>query len=556
MRHDIEWVTAPPLWDLAQADGGTRPRFRQPALLRFDSDSFMEELIGLLENGSADLADRVAKPETWEAPDAGWVAANHPSTAQTLNLFQPVHGRFYIGTASLVCRRVGLPMRVVNKAEREQTSMLMRRLVPKTAGVVVNPSNPATFVEQAWVGDRKQGVWTAVAADGPPVVDGEERLPLFPLMASIEDGRTRQVWAGMLPVASREMYEGAAAAGAAPRPLEPGTTPDPLAQMSDPRRATFAARVMQGFAALAEASLLPVAGELANFAPDMRESLAFTLLDFADFLIAELNPLWNAIVNENPAGLSTASDAVYDALGATLTGTGTWREALRRADRHRPALLGTGTGTGPAPVSSGLTASNLRTSVSALIAGDSLQSLVFTALGTPAQAPPPVPGGPPVVFARAAETVESAGAIYYLRFVYERPLCEPFHDPVVSAPSRPFRLGGFFDPDAPARPLVIRMPLDTSPKGLRKFPKGVGVLMSSKLRQQVEQVRNVKLKDLDEGKLNSEPSWGIGMICSLSIPIITLCAFIVLMIFLSLLNIVFWWMAFFKICLPIPVRNE
>jgi hypothetical protein len=46
------------------------------------------------------------------------------------------------------------------------------------------------------------------------------------------------------------------------------------------------------------------------------------------------------------------------------------------------------------------------------------------------------------------------------------------------------------------------------------------------------------------------------MICSLSIPIITLCAFIVLMIFLSLLNIVFWWMAFFKICLPIPVRNE
>ena len=112
------------------------------------------------------------------------------------------------------------------------------------------------------------------------------------------------------------------------------------------------------------------------------------------------------------------------------------------------------------------------------------------------------------------------------------------------------------DPDAPARPLVIRMPLDTSPKGLRKFPKGVAVLMSSKLRQQVERVRNAKLADIDEGKVKDEPSWGIGMICSLSIPIITLCAFIVLMIFLSLLNIVFWWMAFFKICLPIPVRND
>jgi hypothetical protein len=556
MRHDIEWVTAPPLWDLAQADGGTRPRFRQPALLRFESDSFMEELIGLLETGSADLADRVAKPETWEAPDAGWVMPGDSSLAKTLNLFQPVHGRFYIGAASLVCRRVGLPMRAVNKAESERTSMLMRRLVPRTGGAIVNPADADTFIEQAWVGDRKQGVWTAVAAGGPTVVSGEERLPLFPLSTSIEEGRTRQVWAGMLPVASREIYEGAAAAGAAARPLEPGTSPDPLAQMSDPRRATFAARVIQGFAALAEASLLPVAAELESFAPDMRESLAFTLLDFADFLLAELNPLWNAIVNENPANLSPASDAVYDALGASLTGTGTWREALRRVDRHRPALLGTGTATGPAPISAGLSAANLRTSVSALVAGDSLQSLVFAALGTPPPAPPPVIGGPPVAFARAAETVETAGALYYLRFVYERPLCAPFHDPVVSAPSRAFRLGGFFDPDAPARPLVIRMPLDTSPKGLRKFPKGVGVLMSSKLRQQVEQVRNAKLKDIDEGNINSEPSWGIGMICSLSIPIITLCAFIVLMIFLSLLNIVFWWMAFFKICLPIPVRNE
>ena len=147
MRHDIEWVTAPPLWDLAQADGGTRPRFRQPALLRFESDSFMEELIGLLETGSVDLADRVAKPETWEAPDAGWVTPGDSSLAKTLNLFQPVHGRFYIGAASLVCRRVGLPMRAVNKAESERTSMLMRRLVPRTAGTIVNSADPDTFIE-------------------------------------------------------------------------------------------------------------------------------------------------------------------------------------------------------------------------------------------------------------------------------------------------------------------------------------------------------------------------------------------------------------------------
>jgi hypothetical protein len=44
-----------------------------------------------------------------------------------------------------------------------------------------------------------------------------------------------------------------------------------------------------------------------------------------------------------------------------------------------------------------------------------------------------------------------------------------------------------------------------------------------------------------------------GLDCSgfmLSIPIITICALIVLMIFISLLNIVFWWLPFFKLCLP------
>ena len=45
---------------------------------------------------------------------------------------------------------------------------------------------------------------------------------------------------------------------------------------------------------------------------------------------------------------------------------------------------------------------------------------------------------------------------------------------------------------------------------------------------------------------------GLTWICSFSIPLITICAFFVLNIFLSLLNIVFFWMAFIKICIPFP----
>jgi hypothetical protein len=41
-------------------------------------------------------------------------------------------------------------------------------------------------------------------------------------------------------------------------------------------------------------------------------------------------------------------------------------------------------------------------------------------------------------------------------------------------------------------------------------------------------------------------------ICGFNIPLITICAFFVLSIFLSLLNIIFFWLPFIKICIPFP----
>ena len=45
-------------------------------------------------------------------------------------------------------------------------------------------------------------------------------------------------------------------------------------------------------------------------------------------------------------------------------------------------------------------------------------------------------------------------------------------------------------------------------------------------------------------------------ICSFNIPIITICAFIVLNIFLQLFDIIFHWMLFIKICLPFPKTSR
>jgi hypothetical protein len=44
----------------------------------------------------------------------------------------------------------------------------------------------------------------------------------------------------------------------------------------------------------------------------------------------------------------------------------------------------------------------------------------------------------------------------------------------------------------------------------------------------------------------------LSWICGFNIPLITICAFFVLNIFLNLLNIVFFWLPFIKICIPIP----
>lgn len=61
--------------------------------------------------------------------------------------------------------------------------------------------------------------------------------------------------------------------------------------------------------------------------------------------------------------------------------------------------------------------------------------------------------------------------------------------------------------------------------------------------------------DLLDGKGKDGGSVGLGWLCSFSIPIITICAFIALNIVLSLLNLFLRWMPFVKICLPIPTKK-
>jgi hypothetical protein len=111
------------------------------------------------------------------------------------------------------------------------------------------------------------------------------------------------------------------------------------------------------------------------------------------------------------------------------------------------------------------------------------------------------------------------------------------------------------------------MPLDISPAGLRKHQKNANFIISDMLCGKLRGARKTTLGDLvlsvlpwpfhkdlpDPGGAScSKGGVGFGMLCSLSIPIVTLCAMILLTIMVTLFDIFFRWLPLFFICLPIP----
>jgi hypothetical protein len=121
---------------------------------------------------------------------------------------------------------------------------------------------------------------------------------------------------------------------------------------------------------------------------------------------------------------------------------------------------------------------------------------------------------------------------------------------VWAAPSAPYTLAPWFDP-GDATPAVIALP---SLADFKKLKPNVSFAVPPSLQAFLQGNDAEKLLKGDGGK--GGPALGVQWICSFSLPIITLCAFIVLNIFLSLFNLIFGWMAFIKICLPIPVPKK
>lgn len=122
---------------------------------------------------------------------------------------------------------------------------------------------------------------------------------------------------------------------------------------------------------------------------------------------------------------------------------------------------------------------------------------------------------------------------------------------VWSGYSDAFTIAPWFESSGAPVP-VIPLPDLMDREQLKRVKPSVAFALPAKLAKLLQG----DAKDLSEGKGSGEGGIGLGWICSFSLPIITLCAFIVLNIFLSLLNLIFFWLPFLKICIPIPKAKE
>lgn len=192
----VRWVAPSLLWSHTLADPNL-VRFEQPALLAFDSPSFMRELMAqLTPDGMAAL---VARPEpdqpnqdTPGAPPRGWVDEATWLWEGPLSLYPPSLQRYYLVAASFVAMAPGLPDQAVSPTQKEEVGFVLRRLTP--AG------------EQAWL---SSGAWAAVP-NPAALVDGEQLLPAGPVMAPSNAGPRRQIWCTAVPAFRQPTYEATA----------------------------------------------------------------------------------------------------------------------------------------------------------------------------------------------------------------------------------------------------------------------------------------------------------------------------------------------------------
>ena len=615
MSTQLQWLTPPPLW---QELSSNLTAYRRPAILRFATDTFMQDLQSVLQTAAPTLRNYVAAGENWKAPAAGIDAAK--GNTLPFKLYQPTHQRFYLIASSLTCRKPGLPDHTVNTSAGESVGFVVRQLRPNSGYTIPNNGDIdyTQVTEYAWI-PSTSGVGPSTSANGSSsssngstsnngssagapsstaagvsgtqpgwmqasfpntptaLAPGEELIPLSQTQFA-SNGISRRLYIGLIPASRRQQYvtgitlavatgasvgtngtattsgsnssgsansgtgSGGGSGASGSGTTSSGATPQPPV---DPRIDLFHREIVGPWHSLRD-WWKNYQGPAGTASPPVSNDQtaamcsALILSDFATYLSTYLPDVWNVMTGSaQSSSLQPAELTLFNKMTAPL------QQAIVAANTYGPQIEQAGVPGGAAWPPTGYSAVELIDAPFDTIKPMSLQLLVANAL-------PPlssVPAGvdvtplPPL----AQPPADPAGTNYFIiRCVYRRPQCM---STVISPPSQQFLLTNYFDSDAPARRIQVALPVEATAAGLRKYDKGVAFNVSQELRNQMARVAN--LNALSNGSFNG-PGVGLGWICSFSIPIITICAFILLFCIVIALNLIFFWIPFFKICFPVP----
>jgi hypothetical protein len=642
-EHPVQWLTAAPLWQRLEPSeeriAEQRIAFRQPAILRFTTDTFMEDFLTVVTTAPHRLREWQVQRETWRKPaplppvalprgqsqaSLTPVRTDTELGGQPLKLYQPVHQRFYLVTANLVCRVPGLPDRDLRRNKEEHVSFVLRRRMLNEAEEIS---------EYALVA----GTWQAIATgQEQQLVSAEQRFPMFPVTyPDPVSGHRRRLFSGLIPVSGREAFMTAGRQSSS----EPLGSAETTSDLIDSLLTVFEMDVLapwrminrqvtigdeKGIAKrLIDSSLTEIKKETDNakrrqalndlkstvqvIRNQLQESSWYVLLDFADFLNLHLNALWLAIQNPSlKSDLPRRQRGLYDALetaqfepgddtfapdetespyyeliqGRTTTSSSSTRltTALLAVSQKRTQLeqatvsYPNGSASNWPSKKCLLCGRNLIDLVGNLETLDNpLRTLITNALAeappSPTQRIPLVPSAKQI--SETTHESDYANDTFVIRCVFERPHCPPSLFPaVVSAATEPFQMASYFDPDAPARAIRIPMPIDTTPGGLRKYARNTMFIISDTLACQLQKAQALTFGDLvrsalpwpfhqdlpepSSGRCKDEGVMDFGKICTFSIPIITLCALVLMIIIVFLLDIIFKWVPYLFFCFPLP----
>jgi hypothetical protein len=516
-----------------------------PLILERTDQQFIPAILDELsrEDGLKIINSTVAKTTDKDVRD---------ETRSVLKLFQPVHRTFHVVLLELACDTIGQPR--LDPERIESSGLVIRRVVAGASGQKqLQGWRQKDQSLRGWVkfkdtGDQDKDpdpkLRPALLAAGNPEIDrrlarlvdtsetlAESVSPLFIAPPDVCKSARRTILYGVLPLTSSELSEQASAPPSYEDPQANAALRSHLSRFLQPAGARSMPRAEQ---VLDYTAALPAA--LAA-EPDPQDNVAPNLKEF-------VNLLRQLAIEFDAFGETKEALALFDGLNSIQVPFRGEKSSevvnfpagdfLKLASRVLVELEGKREKTPP----------TITMPISWPAINEAKSNEIFGLIKE-------------ALRARFAQIVPREGrfqdqtAQYQVRAFVRVKRSDGCPPELVwsKSYSEPFTIAPWYEPGA-AAPVLVPLPDLMDPKVLKKLKPNAAFAVPKNLFNMLNANDPKKLAD-GEGK-DSPNGFDLDWICAFSIPMITICAFIVLSIFLSLFDIIFRWMLFIKICIPIP----